>query len=277
MQHPTQNIVHLLKTRRFLPLFITQSLGAFNDNLFKTAMVFLIVFKVMADPQKEEIFSAIATAISLLPFLMLSALAGQLADAHDKAWLIRIVKTAEIGIMLVGALGIFLVSLPLMLTALFALGVHSSFFGPIKYAILPQHLAPDEVLGGTGLIEAGTYIAILAGTIAAGFINPQQAAVAIVIVALIGWVAGRQVPPAPPVGVPDKVDYNIFRASWTLIGGTMRIRRVFLAIMAISFFWTTGAVLFVQFPPLVKTCCTPKRTSQACFSQFFRSGSRSVR
>jgi MFS family permease len=267
-----QNIVHLLNKRRFLPLFITQALGAFNDNLFKTAMVFLVVFKVLADPKQEEVFSAIATGISILPFLMLSALAGQFADAHDKAKLIRIVKTAEIGIMLIGALGIYLINLPLMMIALFALGIHSSFFGPIKYSILPQHLAPDEVLGGTGLVEAGTYIAILAGTILAGFINAQQAAIGIVIVAILGWFAGREVPPAPPYGVPEPIDYNIVRASWRLISATMHIRHLFLAIVSISFFWTIGAVLFVQFPPLVKNILHAEKNVASLFLAIFSIG-----
>ena len=237
----TQNTTHLLKARRFLPLFVTQFLGAMNDNLFKNAMVLFVVYNVFSDPKQEEQFSGIATALFVIPFFLLSAVAGQLADARDKAKLVRIVKAAEVGIMLVGALGLLIANIPLMLVALVAMGVHSTFFGPIKYAILPQHLEPDEVLGGTGLIEAGTYIAILAGTILAGFISAQVAAAAVVAIAIIGWFSGRYVPAAPPVGTPDAIDLNIFRASYRLVSGTMHIKRLFLAIgEALLQRWPTG-------------------------------------
>ena len=199
---------NLIRQRRFLPLFVTQLLGAFNDNLFKNAMLLFVVYVIYNSEAQEARFSAIASALFILPFFLLSALAGQLADMRDKARLIRIIKTCEIGIMLVGAGGLLLawqhvlvetLAIPLMLAALLAMGVHSSFFGPIKYAILPQHLHADEVLAGTGLVEAGTYIAILAGTILAGVIAPQWAALAVVVTALVGRVAAQSVPPAPPV------------------------------------------------------------------------------
>src|SRR4051794_36188502 len=195
-----QNIPHLLRARRFLPLFSTQFLGAFNDSLFKQAVVLFVTYKLYSNPDKEFQFSAIAQALFILPFFLLSALAGQLADDHDKARLIRIIKLAEIGIMIVGGAGIMLANIPLMLTAVFAMGVHSTFFGPIKYAILPQHLGKDEVLGGTGLVEAGTYIAILLGTILAGVLalTPAAAAGATIGFAVLGYLTGRQVPPAPP-------------------------------------------------------------------------------
>jgi MFS family permease len=267
-----QNTVHLLAARRFLPLFVTQFLGAMNDNLFKNAMVLFVVYNVYSDPKQEEQFSGLATALFILPFFLLSAVAGQLADARDKAQLVRWVKTAEIGIMLVGAAGLLIANIPLMLTALVAMGVHSTFFGPIKYAILPQHLQHDEVLGGTGLIEAGTYIAILAGTIIAGFMNARVAAVTVVVIAVVGWFAGRGVPPAPPIGTPDRVDLNIFRASYRLVSGTMHIPRLFLAIIAISFFWTIGSVLFIQFPPLVKNVLTADKEVASLFLAIFSVG-----
>jgi len=262
----------LLGKRRFLPLFVTQFLGAFNDNLFKTAMVLFVVYNVYSDPQKEEQFSGIATGLFILPFFLLSALSGQLADAHDKAKIIRLVKTAEIGIMLVGAAGIYTQNIPVMLAALLAMGIHSTFFGPIKYAVLPQHLPPEEVLGGTGLIEAGTYIAILAGTIVAGVISANAAAVMVVVVAVFGWFSGREVPPAPPIGTPDPIDYNIFRASYRIVYATMHIRRLFLAIISISFFWTIGSVLFVQFPPLVKNVLTADKAVASLFLAIFSVG-----
>ena len=257
------NALGLLKERRFLPLFVTQFLGAFNDNLFKTSMVLFATYHIYNSAETEQNFNAIATALGILPFMLLSALSGQLADSHDKARIIRIVKTVEIAIMLLGAGGMMLAlygftqfGLGLMLGAVLCLGLHSTFFGPIKYAILPQHLHEDEVLGGTGLVEAGTYIAILLGTVLAGLMAVQHAAIAVLVVALIGWFAARFVPPAPREGPVLKIDYNPFTASWRLVNATMHIRRLFLAICAISFFWAMGAVLIIIFPPLAKNVLT---------------------
>ncbi|HEX8641568.1 MAG TPA: MFS transporter [Allosphingosinicella sp.] len=273
--------LHLLARRRFLPLFATQMLGAFNDNLFKNAMVLFVVYQVYNDERSETWFSAIATGIFILPFFLLSALSGQLADARDKARIIRIVKFCEILIMVVGAAGLALawrgfavgtLAIPLMLLALFAMGVHSTFFGPIKYAILPQHLRGDEVLGGTGLVEAGTYIAILGGTLLAGIIPVEASAVGVILVALIGYVSGREVPPAPALEEGHRIDLNVFRSSARLIGATMHIPRLFLAIVSISFFWTIGAVLFIQFPPLVKNVLTSDREVASLFLAIFSIG-----
>jgi MFS family permease len=249
-----QNVTHLLRARRFLPLFSTQFLGAFNDSLFKQAVVLFVTYQLLRSPAKEFQFSAIAQGLFILPFFLFSALSGQLADDHDKSRLIRIIKFAEIGIMIVGGAGILLASKFLMLAAVFAMGVHSTFFGPIKYAILPQHLSKDEVLGGTGLVEAGTYLAILGGTILAGVLapSPEIAAATTVGIAVLGFLTGRQVPPAPPAAERIPFNWHILRASIALVSGTMHIRRLFLAILAISFFWTIGAVLIIIFPPLVK-------------------------
>ncbi len=267
-----QDVIHLLNKRRFLPLFVTQALGAFNDNLFKSATVYLVVYEVLRDPKQEEIFSGVATALSIIPFLLLSAVAGQLSDATDKAKVIRWIKTAEIGIMLVGAAGLLTTNIFMMLSAVFALGIHSAFFGPTKYALLPQHLQADEVLGGTGLVEAGTYLAILIGTITAGFIGAHTAAAVVMIVALIGWISAQFIPPAPPIGTPERIDWNIFRASWTLIAGTMKERSVFLALVAISFFWTIGAIIFIQFPPLVKNVLNAEKNVASLFLAIFSVG-----
>lgn len=300
---------HLLRQRRFLPLFATQLLNAFNDNLFKNAMVLFVVYSVYNSEEAEAQFSAIASGLFILPFFVLSALSGQLADMRDKAMIIRWVKLAEIVIMAVGATGLVMawqgvlttaVAIPLMLLALFAMGVHSTFFGPIKYAILPQHLEKDEVLAGTGLVEAGTYIAILAGTILAGFIEVEVAAVLVVIAALIGYATSRQVPPAPPMTVEDPRDFeslaNLKRLTassshalrplmvvpvflyWSigssvkLVRNTMHRREVFLAILAISFFWTIGAVLFIQFPPLAKNVLMASKEVASLFLVIFSIG-----
>ncbi len=300
---------HLLKQRRFLPLFATQLLNAFNDNLFKNAMVLFVVYNIYNSEEAEAQFSAIASALFILPFFVLSALSGQLADMRDKAAIIRWVKLAEIGIMAVGGTGLVMawqgvltttVAIPLMLLALFAMGVHSTFFGPIKYAILPQHLEKDEVLAGTGLVEAGTYIAILAGTILAGFIAVEIAAVLVFVTALVGYVTSWQVPPAPPMAVEDHRDFeslaNLKRlgakhkglarplmllpvflfwsvgSSIRLVRHTMHIREVFYAILAISFFWTIGAVLFIQFPPLAKNVLMASKEVASLFLVIFSIG-----
>ncbi len=243
---------HLLGKRRFLPLFATQFLGAFNDNLFRTAMVMLVTFRIYSDPRAEASFSAIAAGLFILPFFLLSAPSGELADGTDKARIIRIVKTAEILIMAVGAAGLVMAQVPLLLAALFAMGVHSTFFGPIKYAILPQHLHDDEVLGGTGLVEGGTYCAILLGTIVGGIVPAGTAAVLVLVVAVLGRLTGQAVPPAPAQGPAPRPDWNLVRSSIALVRDTMHIRHLFLAIAAISFFWAMGAILAALFPPLVK-------------------------
>lgn len=176
--------------------------------------------------------------------------------------------------MIVGAAGIWLHNIPLMFLALFAMGVHSTFFGPIKYGILPQHLKDDEVLGGTGLVEAGTYIAILSGTIVGGILDPKISAVAVILVALIGRVTAQFVPAAPPEddAPTGKIDWNIFRSSWRLVRDTMHVPRLFLAIMAISFFWAIGAVLAAQFPPMVKNALGGDNTVATMFTAIFSVG-----
>ncbi|KQN37368.1 MFS transporter [Sphingomonas sp. Leaf407] len=257
------NALGLLTQRRFLPLFATQFLGAFNDNLYKHAMVLFATYQLFGDPASEQNFNALATGLAILPFVLLSALSGQLADNHDKAKIIRIVKTVEIGIMLYGAAGMLVargghptVGVVMMLSAVVLLGIHSTFFGPIKYAILPQHLKEDQVLGGTGLVEAATYLSVLTGTIVAGWVSVEWAAGLVVVVAILGWFTGRMVPPAPRSGPELTINYNPLTASWHLIAATMHIRRLFLAIVAISFFWTIGSVLIVIFPVLVKNVLT---------------------
>ena len=287
---------HILRRRRFLPLFVTQLFNAFNDNLYTTAMVLFEVYVVYNSEAEEAMFSAVASGVFILPFFVLSALAGQLADMRDKARIVRIVKACEIGIMAVGGAGLFIAwqdiacaagageclvrppalfadaSIPLMLAALFAMGVHSTFFGPIKYAILPQHLHEEEVLAGTGLVEAGTYIAILFGTILAGWVPVEVAAALVFVIAVVGYLTSRYVPSAPPQGEIEPIDLHIFRSSYVLVRNTMHDNRVFLAIMAISFFWTIGAVLFIQFPPLAKNVLTASKEVASLFLVIFSIG-----
>ena len=267
-----QASLKLLVRRRFLPLFATQMLGAFTDNLFKTAMVMLATYQIFSNDKLEASFNAAVNALFILPFFLFSALAGQLADCRDKAWIIRIVKSCEIGIMAVGAAGLLLHSVPLLLAALFAMGVHSTFFGPIKYALLPQHLHADEVLGGTGLVEAGTYGGVLLGIIVGGIIPAGAAAATVLAVALIGRIVGQQVPPAPPVVEDHTVDFHVIRASIHLVSETLHIPRLFLAILAISCFWMQAAILGTLFVPLVKNVLQADQHVATLFLSVFSIG-----
>ena len=273
-----QNTAHLLRTRRFLPLFLTQLLGAFNDNLFKFSMVILVTYGIYESESEDFAFNALASGLFILPFFLFSSLAGQLADNYDKARITRFVKTLEIFIAVVGGIGLWLHNIPVMLTALFLLGLQSTFFGPIKYAVLPQHLQKDEVLAGTGLVEAGTYIAILAGTILGGIIIDRNgngveiAIVTVFLVALIGRVAAQFMPPAPAQKEVEKIDFNFVRSSIALISATLHVRRLYLAIIAISFFWTIGSVMIIQFPPLVENVLTATPEVASLFLGVFSMG-----
>ncbi len=252
---------NLMRKRRFLPLFLTQLLNALNDNLYKNAMVLFVVYQVYDSPEAETLISGVATAVFVLPFVLFSATAGQLADMRDKTKIIRWIKLAEIGIMSIGATGLVLaargvsvdtLAIPLMFVALFAMGVHSTFFGPIKYAILPQHLKKKEVLAGTGLVEAGTYVAILVGMILGGVLPIMASTMAVIVIALIGYGVCRWVPPAPAQTTETKVDWNPIRASKSLITFSMSNPELRYAVLAISYFWAIAAILSVQFIPLAK-------------------------
>ncbi len=251
----------LLRSRRFAPLFVTQLLNALNDNLYKNAMVLFIVYQLYDSPEMETLISGVATALFVLPFVLFSATAGQLADMRDKTKIIRWIKFAEIIIMAVGAAGLLMaargfavenVAIPLMFAALFAMGVHSTFFGPIKYAILPQHLQEDQVLAGTGLVEAGTYVAILSGMILSAVFSVTESTIAVIAIAVIGYAVCRQVPPAPAQSEETKVDWNPIRASRDLIAFSMGNIELRYSVLAISYFWAIAAILGTQFFPLAK-------------------------
>lgn len=263
----------LLGKRRFAPLFVVQFLGAFNDNLLKFALLFLANFVLFrAEPDKAGLLATIATGLFILPYFLFSALAGQIADAWDKAKLVRAVKAAEIVIMATALIGFWLESVPLLLACLFFMGLHSTIFGPVKFSILPQHLQPQELMGGTGLVEAGTFLAILGGqllggtltgakaplwladivgTSAAGTLPAWIAGVTAVAVALLGFIVSLAVPPAPPIAQGLRIDPNVFRSTWQILKAARHGRGVWLSILGISWFFAVGAVLLAQFAPLV--------------------------
>lgn len=244
----------LLKQKRFAPFFATQFLGAFNDNLFKNALVVLLTFQAARwTTLRPELLANLAAGIFILPFFLFSATAGQLADKFDKAWLARLVKVLEMAIMGVAAAGFFLTSLPVLMGALFLLGCHSTLFGPVKYAILPQHLREEELVGGNALIEAGTFVAILIGTLAGGLLagsvaHPVWIAVGGFVVALAGYLTSRGIPAAPAPAPELKVNLNPLSETWRNIAFARENRTVFLSILGISWFWLYGALFLAQFP-----------------------------
>ncbi|WP_371322800.1 MFS transporter [Dechloromonas sp. ZY10] len=248
----------LLKQRRFAPFFVTQFLGAFNDNLFKNALVVLLTFQAAQwTTLPPELLANLAAGIFILPFFLFSATAGQLADKYDKARLARLVKVLEMAIMGIAGAGFALHSLPGLLLALFLLGLHSTLFGPVKYAILPQHLHPDELVGGNALIEAGTFVAILIGTLAGGLLagsveHPAWIAAGGFVVALAGYLSSRSVPAAPPPAPELTVNLNPLSETWRNIAFARQNRTVFLSILGISWFWLYGALFLAQFPVYAK-------------------------
>ena len=234
----------LLARRRFGPMFLVQFLGAFNDNLLKFAMLFMVNFGIYAArPDDAKMLAAVATGLFILPYFLFSAFAGQLADKVDKAQLVRWVKSAEIAIMGVALAGFAIQSIALLMASLFLMGFQSAIFGPVKYSILPQHLRHNEIMGGTGLIEAGTFLAILGGQLLAGVISPQTAAMVAMGLSVLGLLAAWAVPPAPPVGTGHRLDWNIWQGTKDMIGAARHGRGVWLAILGISWFFACGAVL----------------------------------
>ncbi|QNQ10176.1 acyl-[ACP]--phospholipid O-acyltransferase [Sphingomonas alpina] len=242
----------LLGKRRFAPLFVVQFLGAFNDNLLKFALLFLANFGLYAaDPGKAEMLATIATGLFILPYFLFSSIAGQIADTHDKAVLVRLVKAAEVGIMIMAIGGFWFESVPVLLVCLFLMGVHSTIFGPVKYSILPQHLSEREIMGGTGLIEAGTFLAILSGQLLGGIIPPWEAGLAATGVALLGLFASLFVPRAPSLQPRQPIDWNIARGTWHILKAAHGGRGVWLAILGISWFFAVGAIILSELAPLV--------------------------
>jgi 1-acyl-sn-glycerol-3-phosphate acyltransferase len=257
----------LLKASRFGPFFGTQFLGAFNDNLFKNALIVLLTFQtVQWTTLKAELLSNLAAGIFILPFFLFSATAGQLADRFDKARLARLVKVLEIVIMVIAGAGFWLHSLSVLLFCLFLLGLHSTLFGPVKYAILPQHLREDELVGGNALIEAGTFVAILVGTLFGGLLTGLEGGtlwitVACLLTAIAGYVTSRGIPEAPAPEPELKINPNPISETWRNIGFARENRTVFLSILGISWFWLFGALLLAQFPAYAKNVLGGTETS----------------
>jgi MFS family permease len=254
----SQSQFSLLGTRRFLPFFLTQALGAFNDNVFKQAVVLAILYKLGIDGDRS-IWVNLCAMLFILPFFVFSALAGQLGEKYPKDLLIRGIKLAEIAIMVMGAAGFLFAQLWLLLLALFAMGTHSALFGPVKYSILPQVLEPRELVGGNGLVEMGTFLAILAGTLVAGLMLSAHdyaplVAVAIVAIALLGYLASRGIALTPASTPQLRLDWNLARQTAAMLRlGFGQSRAVSTALVGNSWFWFVGALYLTQIPAYAKT------------------------
>lgn len=249
-----KNQFRLLLERRFAPFFLTQLLGAFNDNVYKNALVILVAYHAATYSSLDpNLLTNAAAGIFILPFLLFSASAGQIADKFEKSAIIRVIKAVEIGIMIVAGAGLLLKSLPLLFAALFLLGLHSTFFGPVKYAILPQALSSAELVGGNGLVEMGTFVAILAGTLVAGILVALDNGIGcvsalIVLVSVLGFLASLAIPRAPAAATSLVFEWNPFRETWSNLKFAKENRTVFLSLLGISWFWFYGAMFLSQFP-----------------------------
>jgi 1-acyl-sn-glycerol-3-phosphate acyltransferase len=251
----SHNQFALLTTRRYLPFFLTQGLGAFNDNLFKNALVIMIAFKVVGlSSADRDFWSNLAAGLFILPFFLFSATAGQWAERSDKARAMQRIKLLEIAIMVLAAIGFALESLPFLLGVLFLMGAQSTLFGPLKYSILPQVLKPEELVGGNALVEAGTFLAILLGTLAGGLLmngfdhGPLLASIAVIAFAVAGWLASRRIPPIAATAPELVVDRNPLRATLGMLGHLRGQRTVLNAVLGISWFWFFGSIFLAQLP-----------------------------
>jgi 1-acyl-sn-glycerol-3-phosphate acyltransferase len=244
----------LLETRRFAPFFATQALGAFNDNAFRQGMIVLIGFHLGLSVEAASTYAMIAPAIFILPFFLFSASAGQIAEKFEKTRLIRYVKLFEIAAMLLAVYAFHAHQVTLLFVVLFLMGLHSTVFGPIKYAILPQSLKPEELVGGNGLVEMGTSIAVLLGMMAGGSLmalgdfGATAASILVVGVAVTGYLVSRAIPPAPATAPDLKFNFNAAGETVRVMRYVARNRTVFNAVLGISWFWFFGTVFTAQLP-----------------------------
>lgn len=252
------NQLNLFMTRRFLPLFITQFFGALNNNVFKNALILLITFRI-ADlvGLNSQLLVAMAAGFFILPFFLFSATAGQLADKYEKSRMISVIKFIEIMLMVFATVGFYFQNTYFLMFVLFALGTQATFFGPLKYAILPEHLHENELIAGNGLIEAGTFISILFGTILGGALILQKngeyvISAIIMLVALAGWCSSLFIPRANTHQAELKINYNFISETKKLLIYSKQNRDIFLCILGISWFWLFGATFLSELPVFAK-------------------------
>lgn len=244
------SMLSLLHQRRFLPYFLTQFFGAFNDNILRQALILFITTSAVSQ-YSANFLNNIALALFILPFFLFSGLAGQFADKLDKAQLVFWVKIAECLLMLLAAVGFYLQSLWGLMAVLFAMGLQSTFFGPIKYSIMPQHLTAAELVAGNALVQQGTYVAILLGSVIgvllnASFAQPWWGATALVMVAFIGLVSSYYIPKAPSAVPKLKINWNPWSETVAVMRYAKRNKAVWIAVLSVSWFWFLGAAYTTQ-------------------------------
>lgn len=243
----------LLKERQFLPFFVTQALGAFNDNLFKNALLLFIAFGGLASADQTALYTNLAAGLFILPFFLFSPIAGQIADRQEKSKLIRQIKLVEVAIMALAAMALFFGNTIFLLGLLFLMGLQSALFGPVKFALLPQHLSNEDLVGGNALVETGTFLAILGGTILAGVLfGLEQAkpwiAAGLVALAISGYFTSRFIPEGKANDPDLVINWNPLTEIKNTIQIARQTRSVYLSILAISWFWFLGASYLTQFP-----------------------------
>ncbi len=274
---------YLLKSRRFLPFFLTQFFGALNDNVLKLSALTLIAFHLVHGAEKNQLYQALGAGLFTLPFFLFSSTAGQLADKYDKAILMRYIKCTEVLLMFLGSIGLYLESIPWMMAIIFFIGLHSAFFGPLKYAILPEHLQEKELLAGNGFVDAATFMAILIGTLLGSLLIPQDAAflreglkyasVTLVGIAILGTLCSFLIPSAGKYINPHtKIDWNFFRSAYALLKTSRQYPQVFSAILGISWFWFFGATLLTEFPSYVQYTLHAEKNVFTLFLALFSIG-----
>ncbi|MDH1704604.1 MFS transporter [Acinetobacter johnsonii] len=254
-----KNNERLLSTRRFLPMFITQFFGALNDNVYKQALLLVITYGWINQQAADvSTLNNLAALLFILPYFIFSATAGQIADKFERSQLIRGIKVLEIVIMLIGSAGFLLGNLWLLLLALFMMGTHSTFFGPIKYAILPEILKPNELMSGNALFQSGTSIAILIGMILGGAVisvsqgNLIWISLTVVIIAVLGYLSSRFIL-KQQVSSPDlKIDWNFFRTSFQTLKYAKSLPLIFMILLGNSWYWFYGATYLTQIPQLTQ-------------------------
>jgi 1-acyl-sn-glycerol-3-phosphate acyltransferase len=255
-EHPNQ--FALLGQRRFAPFFWTQFLGAGNDNLFKFAFTVMVTYQLQVSWLPASQAGLVIGAVFILPFLLFSATSGQLTDKHDKTAVIRFVKNLEIGIMLLAALGFMTRNVPVLLACVFLMGLHSTLFGPVKFAYMPQHLNERELTGGNGMVEMGTFVAILLGNVVGGLLiaipgsGPQYVAIGCVGAAVLGRLTAGYVPPTPATDPHLKINWNPFSETWRNLKLAHGNIVVFRSLLGISWMWFFGAVFLSNFPVFAK-------------------------
>ncbi|MDH3857153.1 MAG: MFS transporter, partial [Gammaproteobacteria bacterium] len=248
--------IKLLSTRRFRPFFLTQLLGAFNDNLYKNGLTIFIAFQAAnISQQQSNSLVNIAAGLFILPFFLFSAIAGQLADKHEKSMLIRRIKLLEIMIMLLGGIAFLMQSPELLVAILFLMGTQSALFGPVKYSLLPQALKPGELVGGNALVGFGTFVAILMGLIISVFViglGYLAMAIGVAVTACLGYWASRGIP-VLPAGDPElKISFNLIKQTNSILRDARENLTVFYSVLGISWFWFIGITYITQLPNFVR-------------------------